>query len=97
MPRTASDSGATRLSATVESKQGLGGCRRVLRLPGEAEAGHDGAATRLSAKRDAHVMQSGLVVPFSSSFLTLRLLNCFHHEVRSRFADAGSEDWTGAG
>jgi hypothetical protein len=32
-------------------------------------------------------------VPFSSSLFTaLRLLNCFHHDVRSRFADAGSDD-----
>ena len=35
--------------------------------------------------------QAKATVPFSSSFLgALRLLNCFHQEVRSRFAEAGS-------
>lgn len=32
----------------------------------------------------------GVAVPFSSSFLAGRLLNCLHHEVRSRREDAGS-------
>jgi hypothetical protein len=32
----------------------------------------------------------GEAVPFSSSFFPGRLLNDFHHEVRSRLAEAGS-------
>lgn len=36
-------------------------------------------------------------VPLSSSFFAGRLLNCLHHEVRSRFDDAGSGVATGAG
>jgi hypothetical protein len=39
----------------------------------------------------------GEVVPFSSSFFAGRLLNCLHHDVRSRLADAGSGVWTAAG
>ncbi len=37
-------------------------------------------------------------LPFcSSSFLTARLLNVFHHDVRSRFAETGSFAERGAG
>jgi hypothetical protein len=37
------------------------------------------------------------VVPFSSSFFGGRLLNCLHHEVRSRRDEAGSGVAIGAG
>lgn len=44
-------------------------------------------------------MLTTLGIPFSSSFLTaLRLPNCFHHDVRSRFVEAVSaETVVGAG
>lgn len=45
----------------------------------------------------AHTRKSCGVVPFSSSFFAGRLLNCLHHDVRSRLADAGSGVWTAAG
>jgi hypothetical protein len=44
-----------------------------------------------------HADYDGEVSPFSSSFFGGRLLNCLHHEVRSRLADAGSGVWTAAG
>jgi hypothetical protein len=51
---------------------------------------HSGGLERGSCLRE-------LGVPFSSSFLTaLRLPNCFHHDVRSRFVEAVSAE-TGGG
>jgi hypothetical protein len=39
---------------------------------------------------NAQAGRRGAVSPFSSSFFVGRLLNCLHHEVRSRLAEAGS-------
>jgi hypothetical protein len=52
---------------------------------------------RCSPDRHAYAGDHGEAVPFSSSFFAGRLLNCLHHDVRSRLADAGSGVWTAAG
>jgi hypothetical protein len=52
---------------------------------------------RCGPSRPSTPSDHGEVVPFSSSFFAGRLLNCLHHDVRSRLADAGSGVMTTAG
>jgi hypothetical protein len=47
-------------------------------------------AEKAQAEQGTQAGRRGAVSPFSSSFFVGRLLNCLHHEVRSRLAEAGS-------
>jgi hypothetical protein len=67
------------------------GLEALLARP-SALSGTPGALRTLHADARTPMPETtlGEAVPFSSSFFAGFLLNCLHHEVKSRFAEAGS-------
>lgn len=81
---------------TLCDKRWWGRCRRRRERPQPYQV-HLKGWERTHDAEHAHSRESCGVVPFSSSFFAGRLLNCLHHDVRSRLADAGSGVWMPAG